>query len=436
MKTVIVVSALMFGWAAGTMAWANGGGYSSGIRSVGAFQPINVEQVEMVSEDLSIDLHVEFAEVHIEYVLHNPGKKVNVKAGFPCAVMAGAAYGQKAPDPRAIAENGLRGFAITADDKKLDVAITADALELQPSMGTLEVNSWHVVEMKFDAGQTRRIRVSYQQDYHLSRYSVSDNTTSSPYSLTYLFSAAGLWAGPIHLGNVRVRAVSVNPNDVAFSLAKRFQQNGNEWTWNFRDLEPTLEDDLVISTHPEYSSYYAENGLRYYAYGKEGAKGRRWELHRRADEVEVTSFLRETQNGKGAESEHLLNGAEGRAWVEGVEGDGIGEAMMLRMKKPVKVRRIGLVNGYTLSSELYAANGRVAELAVSVNGGAPMNVAVPDEHLHGNYFYFDLPGTPLVKTVKLTIQKIYPGTRFHDTAISALILVQPLDKAPKIDPVR
>jgi hypothetical protein len=41
-----------------------------------------------------------------------------------------------------------------------------------------------------------------------------------------------------------------------------------------------------------------------------------------------------------------------------------------------------------------------------------------------------------VKSIKLTIAGVYPGAQFHDTAISRIVLVQPLDKAPKVMPVR
>lgn len=68
---------------------ANGGGYSKGVVSTSAFQPIGVDQVEMLSERLEIDLHIEYADIRIEYVLHNPGKKITVECGFPAAT-AGA----------------------------------------------------------------------------------------------------------------------------------------------------------------------------------------------------------------------------------------------------------------------------------------------------------------------------------------------------------
>jgi hypothetical protein len=430
-----LAAGILLGWLAVALpASGNGGGYAGGFKSVGAFQPIGIEQVEMVSEDLSIDLHIEYAEVRIEYVLHNPGKKIKVKAGFPSAVMTGSSLGIERPDPRPIADKGLRDFVISADNEKLAIKVTQDDLKLNP--GNMEVNFWHTVEIKFDQGQTRRVSVSYRQSYFNMLYHGAGSKSASDLSLAYLFSAAGLWAGPIHRGDVVVRAISIDPREVQFSHPKRFRKEGSAWIWNFRDLEPTLEDDLVIAIRPETDSFLTEDRTQYVAYGAEKSKNRRWEIHRHPDAVEASSTLVETQSGQKHSAENVMSDGRSFAWVEGVEGDGIGEALTLKMKKPVKVSRIGLVNGYAASPKLYAANNRIAELAVSVNGGEPFNVALPDELLRTGYFFFDLPKSPVVNSVRLEIRKVYPGAHFKDTALSEVLLVVPLAKAPKIQPVR
>ena len=78
------------------VAWANFGGYEAGNASTGnvqplarvedTFRPAGLEQVEMQSELLQITLHIESADVEVNYTLHNPGDKaVKVTAGFPTA---------------------------------------------------------------------------------------------------------------------------------------------------------------------------------------------------------------------------------------------------------------------------------------------------------------------------------------------------------------
>ncbi|MEZ0275679.1 MAG: hypothetical protein ACAH88_12305, partial [Roseimicrobium sp.] len=104
---------------------------------------------------------------------------------------------------------------------------------------------------------------------------------------------------------------------------------------------------------------------------------------------------------------------------------------------PAKVRRVGLVNGYAKSEDIYQKNNRVAKLEVSVNGGKSVTVEVPDERLSSEMFYFDLPeSTDAVSTVKLTIAGVYKGTKYEDTALSEVVLVVPLEKEPRISAAR
>ena len=76
------------------LARANFGGYEAGNASTGnvqplarvedTFRPAGLEQVEMQSELLQITLHIESADVEVNYTLHNPSDKaVSVTAGFP-----------------------------------------------------------------------------------------------------------------------------------------------------------------------------------------------------------------------------------------------------------------------------------------------------------------------------------------------------------------
>eukprot|EP01031_Cornospumella_fuschlensis_P000114 gene114-135_t len=99
--------------------WANGGGYVRGVKSMGAFQPVGVDQVAMVKENLEIDLHIEYADVRIEYELHNPGKAVKIEAGFPSAVGVETQYDEANPDKPKFTKPKLEKFSLKADGKEL-----------------------------------------------------------------------------------------------------------------------------------------------------------------------------------------------------------------------------------------------------------------------------------------------------------------------------
>ncbi len=433
---------------------ANGGGYISGVKSTGAFQPIGIDQVEMLSERLEIDLHIEYADIRIEYVLHNPGKKVKVEAGFPSAIATRTEGGLGKGGAALKAAPKLEDFSLTVDGKTAKVVQTDDQLDLnKPAQymqtGTV-VNSWHRVKMDFAEGQTRKVTVRYRNPYFYSTFDVSDNGSTDALSLTYLFSAAGAWKGPIGHGIVTVKNISIPESQISFSHPKRFVKSDNVWTWSFTDFEPTLEDDLTIVTRPHFSFQPAVKTTSedtiymgyYHGYGarrdpKTGQmSGGRWEFHRHDFTATASSSLPDTDVQSYQPSE-VKEGGRQTAWTEGVPGDGVGEWLLLTLEKPSPVHRLGIVPGYAKSAELYAANGRPAELDVSVNGGKAVRVRLPDEHLKHETYVFDLPSKgELVKTIKLTLAKVYPGEQYQDTAISDIKLIQPLSKAPKIEAVR
>jgi hypothetical protein len=421
-----------------TELYANGGGYTKGVVSTSAFQPIGVEQVEMLSELLEIDLHIEYADIRIEYVLHNPGKKVTVECGFPAVTEEGNMF---APPPTAPPKPKLlEGFALLADGKAITAKIRADEAGVPGHTGR-QIESWHVVKIPFAAGQTRHIQVRYRNPYHCSFYSVSDDWSRSAPSLTYAFSAAALWAGPIKQGTVVINATSVDPTQVRFNHPKRFVGEKGTWKWSFTDFEPTLEDDLVIETRQDQhgwndgdfnsGGYFAEGGD-----SRDGiTKNARW--MRYAEFTATSSSSLKEADGTEHKAENISDWARDTAWVEGQESDGVGESIVLTLKKPAKVSRVGIVNGYTKSRGLYAANNRAMMLKVSVNDGKPFDVEIPDEYLQEEHFWFELPKSAApVKTIKLEIAAIYPGSMYKDTAISDIKLLVPLDKVPKIQPAR
>lgn len=421
-------------------ALANGGGYSAGVVSTAAFQPIGVDQVEMVSERLEIDLHIEYADIRIEYVFHNPGKRVNVEAGFPAAIVVPTTpspNGQPSPLPTP----ELSGFLVKMDGNEIRHEARGENLTLE-SPGLFfsrKVTSWHIVNLSFSEDETRTVQVSYRNPYHFS----SSGASSSARSLVYLFSAAALWSGPIRDGSVQVRCSGIDADEVSFSHPKRFAATDNGWVWDFHDLEPNLEDDLEIVVGREDARFPfpgEEGGNVEYRvvggqWGERGYEGGNWELFSWEFDVEASSTL-PADDGEKYSAAQIRESRE-RSWVEGVAGSGVGESLLLTLKKPVKVRRVGIVNGFARSEELYRANGRVSSLKVSVNGKGEFGVTIPDERLEREMFYFDLPAdSGLVKTIRLTIDSVYPGEQFDDTAISQVVLIIPLDKPPKVEPVR
>jgi hypothetical protein len=432
---------------------ANGGGYQYGNSKLGSlelFQPKNAEQVEMQTELLEIELGVERARVAVEYTLHNSGKAVTVEAGFPITA-----------DNARMTESGalntpsqaLQNFSAAADGEPVKWELKWDLPrkkkgndpEVALPMDGARVSGWHVFKLPFKSGQSRTFRVTYDTPYAGATASVSEDSHDSVESVDYLFSTAAVWKGPIKSGKVVVRAAHVDADKVKFNLPKRFTRKGDVWTWEFKDFEPTLADDLKIAVHPASQSWGrtlpdgskdGEGDPAYVDYVKESG---RWEMQHRLYKATASSRL-PPQGEKTYEAKNVRDYGD-RVWAEGAPDDGVGESLTLTLDQPRKVSRIGVRNGYVRrdgsTEELYSANNRVAEFAVSINGGKPFTAPLPDELLKRRLFFIPLPAdAPPVKNIRLTIQKVYRGTKYRDTCVSAIRLVTPLEKAPKITPSR
>ena len=74
---------------------------------------------------------------------------------------------------------------------------------------------------------------------------------------------------------------------------------------------------------------------------------------------------------------------------------------------------------------------------MSLNGEKDFAVTIPDEYLVREKYWFSLNGYDKpVKTVRLRINKVYPGTKYQDTCLSLVVLKTKLTKKPKRGPVR
>ena len=439
---------------------ANGGGYLQGIKSTGPFRPVNVDSVEMVSEKLDIELQREAAVVSITYQLHNPGKAVKVEMGFPCSV---AVLHQRDNDGKVLGPPPLpqlESFSLKADGVAIKSELMKDHAKL-PGDGPVKpeedfyaervITGWQVVKLPFAAGQTRTVSVKYRNPWFRSTDSVSNNSDVSAPSMRYLFSAAGLWSGPIKSGEVTVRATGVDPEVVSLSHARRFKREGRVWTWSFTNFEPTLQDDLeIIAGEHEFSQWKdTETGGGTYvmrgktADHKELQKSGRWFYIGREFTAAASSSLK-SDGGHTYGPENLNDKDRDNTWAEGAEGDGIGESLTLTMKQPQNVTRLRIYNGYP-EKALFQQNNRVKKLAVSINGGKPFVADLEDGRDSVGYegvswardCWVDLPNDAgPVKTVKLAIEEVYRGTKFRDTCISGVDVEVQLTKAPPVFPCR
>lgn len=129
------------------------------------------------------------------------------------------------------------------------------------------------------------------------------------------------------------------------------------------------------------------------------------------------SSLLSPQSGNKYSSSNLSDNRMNTAWVEGVKGDGIGEALLLSFFSPTEVNEILLVNGYNKSRDIYRKNGRVREFTVRSSTGFEQVVSLKDT---AEWQVLNLPPLGKVTWVSLSISKVYRGNKYRDTAVSEL----------------
>ncbi|WP_434389582.1 NADase-type glycan-binding domain-containing protein [Melittangium boletus] len=141
-------------------------------------------------------------------------------------------------------------------------------------------------------------------------------------------------------------------------------------------------------------------------------------------EASATSFLRNNWN-KYQENYHpsyALDDDPKTAWVEGADGDGVGESLRIPLSSLDSARTVRLVifNGYQKSPALLAANAAPKQLTVTVRGLAGNSTASQQLTLEKKMGpqSFDIPVEGSVAEVVLSIDKVHPGTKYRDTCIS------------------
>jgi hypothetical protein len=383
--------------------------------------------------------------------------------GFPCAIVQDLNYEGGAPN--VVSRNRLEGFSLTVDGKVVTAKESPDFARL-PGLPAREevtdgemagaiVTSWQEVSLAFGEGVSRKVEVKYRNPYYHSEMSISDDSRNSPHSFAYLFSAAGLWKGPIKEGEVIIKAVEIPAGEVKLSHPKRFKREANQWTWQFKDLEPVFSDDLNIVVkqaecrYPVRTKEGGPSGFYVGTGAREDLKSMqehgRWALHSRDFLVKASSTLAAPAPVPGKNPDDAITYEAdnlkdwNKAWSEGVEGDGIGESLVLELPKSRSVSGLEIMNGYQKSEngrtlDLYTANNRVRDVLVQLDDGTPFPSTLKDEQ--GSQV-LTFPGGPKeAGRIKLTIQSVYAGKKFDDTCLSGIYVVIPLSKAPHIQGAR
>ena len=127
----------------------------------------------------------------------------------------------------------------------------------------------------------------------------------------------------------------------------------------------------------------------------------------------ASSVLRE--NDITFRADYAFDGDISRPWVEGAEGDGIGESLYLDFGKERELSLLKLRLGYADRDDRYEKNNRPREIRFVLSDGSSFTCAFPDR----NADCYVLLGEPVrTSDLELVIESVYPGSMCQDTCIT------------------
>ena len=446
MKNLWVAFALLV--SSGSTLVGNGGAWQTGVLGTGSASASTKHQhtdVAIENEALKIDLHPEHADVDVRYRMHNTGPEVQQDFFFPVERWG------KNPDVDIQEGTDIDQYQISVDGAELkwtdvsgpkeEKSETTSGQFWQQNVSTIK--SWKKSVIPFDRNQTREVTIHYRARYAENDESVSDDSHISDATFAYSLSPAATWKGPIGKGKVEINVLHTEPEDVSIKKPKkRFQKvNDTHYEWQFENLKPKLADDIRIIAHSKYDSYptgYSEEEVQHRA--SYVIRSHQYFL----DHTDYDATASSTLSPQGERNYDVVNiKADPQRelqtpWIEGVDGDGIGESITLGVKRPLPLYGILIRPGYYEYGEedVWRKNNRVAALEITLNDEHTFTENIPDERFERPHLIRVRDYTKPVNKIKLAIKAVHPGTEFRNTCISLLELRAPLAKKPEVHGAR
>lgn len=115
------------------------------------------------------------------------------------------------------------------------------------------------------------------------------------------------------------------------------------------------------------------------------------------------------------------------AWVEGASDSGIGQwieytfSTMDMKESQLALTELIVFNGYRKNRDLWAKNGRIKSLTMTVNSKPYGTVELADAFRHQKVKIGSIPLRGRTRTtIRFTIAAVYPGNKYTDTALTEL----------------
>lgn len=132
--------------------------------------------------------------------------------------------------------------------------------------------------------------------------------------------------------------------------------------------------------------------------------------------ITASSVLIEEQRSEDFYSKNnILDRNVNTAWVEGSEGNGIGEWIQFDFDTTYAITGLEILTGYVKSKGIFKANNRVREIEL-ISSDYKGNVLFKDT-MDWQYRYI---GAMVTNSMRLVIKDVYKGEKYNDTCISEI----------------
>lgn len=427
-----------------SLAWGNGGPLYLAASAFRSGNPIcrEIKDVDLLSEKLVINiLRDGYCEVTVKYVLWNRSDKdyLGIDYGFPIDYLSSVYYDDKltinniffacngetlnfSKSERAlISRNGLEQLA------PIDV-IYGDG---QSSLKEYEVfRNWYYT--KFDIEKYSLVNLEVRYSYRTLQCDdnspmLLDYPAEVEGQLLYDFSPASSWGD----GIIRDFYMEVNFCDLPDSSGTGESYGVRESRGiDFQHKEPTkliyrARNFDLKKAQPFFISYCVA-GIP------------TWEIMRRNLVSTKEYSIKTSHEQKAYPTTNLCDMNIETTWV-GRVGDWIECTFDSN-----DIIGFCIVNGYQKNAQTYEQNNRVKTLRIDpqIKGIEEEVVTLRDnaykplyfENIKENSFWYEFDLTTAqspIKTIRFTIDEVYPGTKYNDTCISEILFFK--DKRPLIE---
>lgn len=434
-------------------ALANGGGYALGVKFTGGiapFQASGTEKIQIVEEQLDIQLRRMDAVVVVRYTMRNPSDKpAKVRFGFPVEASLEPDWDGPAESDSGYSEHRrqrlietyqqLRNYRVSLDGDpvKAEFAFEPFAKGLvRPFPGSevlKNIAGWMISEVTFPPSATVVLEIRFAADYFDSGSTTSGDVHGEPTIFVYRLSTGAVWRGPIAKGTVTIRADGIPADEVEIVAPRgRFKRDTQGWVWAFKNLKPTLADDITVRPEPAFLEVERygerENGDRDRSYIERAGA---WGVSHQRFTAKASSTLSPAE-GYSYDAQNVAQDYGKSPWCEGVAGNGAGEWLELTPRKAAPMLGIRIAPGVVAYPKrgLFEANGSPVRVEVLLNDEHRFVATLGDKD--ASPFIPVIGYTKPVSKVRITLLEVRPGSKYEDTCITRVVLYDRLKQKPEM----